>query len=136
MVMDIRPVRTEEDYVAAMTEIDRLIDAPEGSPEADRLDVLSTLVAAYEDEHHPIPPPDPIEAIRFRMEQEGLDRKALQELLGVERGRVSEIMNGKRNLTVEMIRRLHGEWGIPAESLIQKPQSRIKRRRRASASAR
>src|SRR5206468_2070061 len=133
--MDIRPIRTDKDYEQALAEIDRLIDAAPGSREADRLDVISTLVAAYEDDHEPIAPPDPIEAIKFRMEQGGMDRKDLQSVLGVEQGRISEILSGKRKLTVEMIRKLHEGWGVPVESLIQKSRPRAKRRTPSTARA-
>jgi HTH-type transcriptional regulator/antitoxin HigA len=120
---DVRPVRTEEDYAAAMAEIERLWGAGAGTPEGDRLDVLATLVDAYEAAHDPIDLPDPIEAIRFRMEQQGLTRKDLERLLGT-RTRVSEVLNRKRNLSIAMIRRLHAELGISAEVLIRPTERR------------
>jgi HTH-type transcriptional regulator / antitoxin HigA len=115
---DLKPIRTEEDYEAALAEIGRLWGAKSGTLEGDRLDVLATLVEAYEIEHHPMDPPDPIEAIKFRMEQQGLTRKDLERLLGT-RTRVSEVLNRKRNLSIAMIRRLHEELGISAEVLIR-----------------
>ena len=116
--MDIRPIKTEEDYDAALSEIERLWDAESGSLESDRLDVLTTLVEAYEEKHHPIDPPDPIDAILFRMDQMGFSRKDLEPFLGP-RGRVSEILSRTRSLSLTMIRRLHEGLGIPAEVLIQ-----------------
>jgi HTH-type transcriptional regulator/antitoxin HigA len=101
-----------------MAEIERLWGAKIGTPEGDRLDVLTTLVDAYEARHYPIDPPDPIEAIRFRMEQQGLTRKELEPMIGT-RARVSEVLSGKRSLTIEMIRRLHDGLGISADVLIR-----------------
>jgi len=89
-----------------------------GTPEGDRLDVLATLIDAYESEHHPIDPPDPVEAIKFRMEQQSLTRKDLEGLLGT-RTRVAEVLNRRRNLSINMIRRLHNKLGISAEVLIR-----------------
>ena len=105
-----------------MAEIERLWGAKIGTPEGDRLDVLATLVDAYETKHYPMDPPDPIEAIRFRMEQQGLTRKELESMIGM-RGRVSEVLNGKRSLTIEMIRRLHDGLGISADILIRPSRS-------------
>lgn len=116
--MDIRPIKTEADYEAALAEIEALWGAPVDTPEGDRLDVLITLVEAYEAKHHPIAPPDPIEAILFRMEQSGMERKDLEPYLG-RSGRVSEVLNRKRPLSVDMIRRLWEGLHIPLESLIQ-----------------
>jgi HTH-type transcriptional regulator/antitoxin HigA len=115
---DLKPIRTEQDYESALAEIGRLWGARSGTVEGDRLDVLATLVEAYEAEHHPMDPPDPIEAIKFRMEQQGLTRKDLERLLGT-CTRVSEVLNRKRNLSIAMIRRLHEELGISAEVLIR-----------------
>ncbi len=115
--MDIRPIRTEADYEAALKTVEAVMDAYPGTPEGDRLDVLVTLIQAYERMHHPIEMPDPIEAIRFRMEQGGLTRRDLEQALG-SRARVAEILNRKRPLTLPMIRRLHGLFEIPAEVLI------------------
>lgn len=115
--MQIRPIRSDADHAAALRRIDELMDAGAGTPEADELDVLTTLVEAYEDRHFPIADPDPLAAIQFRMEQLGLTRKDLEPLLG-SRGRVSEVLNGRRALSLQMIRRLHRELGIPLESLV------------------
>jgi HTH-type transcriptional regulator/antitoxin HigA len=115
---ELRPIRSEADYEAAVAEIERLWGAKGGTPEGDRLDVLATLVDAYEAERDPIDPPDPIAAIRFRMEQQGLTRKDLERILG-SRVRVSEILNRKRGLSIAMIRRLHEALGIPADVLIR-----------------
>lgn len=115
--MKIHPIRTEADHAAALRRIDSLMDAAPGTPEADELDILATLVEAYEDRHFPIDDPDPLAAIQFRMDQLGLSRKDLEPLLG-SRGRVSEILNGRRSLSLEMIRRLHRELDIPLESLV------------------
>ncbi len=116
--MEIKPIRSEADYEAALREIERLWDAREGTPEGDRLDVLATLVEAYEQKHFPMDAPDPIEAIRFRLEQQGLDHRALVGVIGG-RSRVYEIMKRKRALSLAMIRRLHERFGIPAEVLIR-----------------
>ncbi|HEY3354971.1 MAG TPA: helix-turn-helix domain-containing protein [Polyangia bacterium] len=113
----IKPIRTEAQHRAALATIERLWDAQPGTPDHDRMEVLATLVDAYEREHHPIPPPDPIAAIQFRMEQLGLRRKDLERLLG-SRARVSEVLNRRRRLTLAMIRRLHAELGIPADVLL------------------
>jgi HTH-type transcriptional regulator / antitoxin HigA len=115
--MQIRPIRTDADHADALRRIDELMDAEPGTPEADELDVLATLVEAYEDRHFPIADPDPLAAIQFRMEQLGLTRKDLEPLLG-SRGRVSEVLNGRRALSLQMIRRLNRELGIPLESLV------------------
>ena len=120
--MDIRPIRTKTDYRAALAEIDRLTagdrEPAPGTAQADRLDVLVALVQAYETRHHPIDPPDPVEAIKFRMEQAGLSRRDLEAAIG-SNGRVSEILNRRRPLTLAMIRRLHARFGIPVELLIR-----------------
>jgi HTH-type transcriptional regulator/antitoxin HigA len=114
----VRPIRTERDYEAALKEVERLWGAKSGSPEGDRLDVLATLIEAYEDEHYPMDPPDPVEAIKFRMEQQGLTRRDLEPLIGT-RTRVAEVLNRKRGLSIDMIRRLHETLGISAEILIR-----------------
>lgn len=116
--MEIRPIKTEQDYDAALAEVEALWGAKPDTPEGDKLDVLITLVEAYEAKHHPIAPPDPIEAILFRMEQGGLERKDLEPYIG-HSGRVSEVLNHKRPLTLEMIRKLWKGLHIPLESLIQ-----------------
>jgi HTH-type transcriptional regulator/antitoxin HigA len=115
--MDIKPVRTSKDHKAALAEVERLWEANPGTPEHDRLEVIVTLIEAYEAKHHPIPPPHPVEAILFRMDQLDLDRKDLAALIG-SRARVSEVLSGRRSLSLGMIRRLHGRLGIPAEVLI------------------
>jgi HTH-type transcriptional regulator / antitoxin HigA len=116
--MNIRPIKTEQDYESALAEIDRLFGSQPGSPQADRLEVLVTLVSAYENIHFPLPVPDPVEAILYTMESRGLTRKDLEPYLG-SRARVAEILNHKRTLTLRMIQRLHAGLGIPAEALIQ-----------------
>ena len=115
---NIKPIRTKADYAAALAEVERLWGARLGTPAGDRLDVLATLIDAYEAEHFPIDPPDPIEAIRFRMEQQGLSRKDLEPLIGT-RTRVAEVLNRRRNLSIAMIRRLHETLGISLEVLIR-----------------
>ena len=115
--MDIRPVKTAADYEAALAEINKLWGTEPDTPDGDRLDVLIALVEAYETDHHPIAPPDPVEAILFRMEQQGLTRKDLEPILG-SRARVSEILNRKRSLSLDMIRKLHRNLHIPLESLV------------------
>lgn len=120
---DVKPIRSEPDYEAALAEVERLWGAKSGTPRGDRLDVLATLIDAWESEHHPIDPPDPIEAIKFRMEQQNLTRKDLEGILGT-RTRVAEVLNRRRGLSINMIRRLHKELGIPAEVLIR--SSRLK----------
>jgi len=116
--MDIRPIRIEADYQAALVEIERLFGAAPNTPEGDRLDVLTTLVEAYEDLHYRIPAPDPVEAIKYYMESRGLSRGDLEPYLG-SRARVSEVLSRKRPLSLGMIRRLHTGLGIPADVLIE-----------------
>jgi HTH-type transcriptional regulator / antitoxin HigA len=116
--MDIKPIKTEADYEAVLQEIDRLMDAEPDTPEGDRLDVLVTLIEAYEAKHYPIENPDPIALIVHRMEAMGMTRKDLEPMLGA-RGRVAEILGRKRPLTLTMIRRLTKGMQIPAEVLIQ-----------------
>jgi HTH-type transcriptional regulator/antitoxin HigA len=115
---DLRPIRSEKDYEHALAEVEELWGAKAGTPKGDRLDILATLIEAYETEHYPMDPPDPIEAIKFRMEQQGLTRKDLEEILGT-RTRVSEVLNRKRGLSINMIRALHDKLGISAEILIR-----------------
>lgn len=115
---EIKPIRSEADYEAALAEVERLWGAPSGTPDGDRLDVLATLIDVFEAEHHPIDPPDPIEAIKFRMEQRGLTRKDLEGILG-SRTRIAEVLNRRRGLSISMIRRLHDKLGILAEVLIR-----------------
>lgn len=118
MATELKPIRTEADYDAALAEVERLWGAKSGTPDGDRLDVLATLIEVYEAKHHPMDPPDPIEAIRFRMEQQGLTRKDLEPMIGP-RNRVADVLNRKRGLSIEMIRQLHDHLGISAEVLIR-----------------
>ncbi len=122
--MDIRPIHTDADYKSTLREISNLMESdPElGTPEGDRLDILVTLVQAYEAKHVPMTAPDPVEAIKFRMDQSGLSVKDLEPLIG-KSNRVYEVLNRKRPLTLAMIRRLHQSLGIPADVLIA--QSRL-----------
>jgi HTH-type transcriptional regulator / antitoxin HigA len=118
MRIELKPIRSEADYEAALAEVERLWGAKSGTPDGDRLDVLATLVDAYEAEHHPMDPPDPIEAIKFRMEQQGLTRRDLEPIIGT-RTRVAEVLNRKRGMSIDMIRRLHESLGISADVLIR-----------------
>jgi HTH-type transcriptional regulator/antitoxin HigA len=120
--MEIRPIRTQTDYEEALREIEHLFDAPQNTSEYDRLDILSTLVEAYEKKHFPIELPDPIEAIHYYMDTRGWSRRDLESCLG-SRARVSEVLSRKRSLSLEMIRKLNQELGIPAEILIQPYES-------------
>jgi HTH-type transcriptional regulator / antitoxin HigA len=120
--MKLRPIRTEADYQAALREIEQLFDAAPNTPEFDRLDILSTLVDAYEKVQFPIELPDPIEAIQHYMDARGWSRRDLETCLG-SRARVSEVLSRKRSLTLEMIRKLNQELGIPSEILIQPYES-------------
>ena len=113
-------IKTEAEYEAALARVDALMDAPVGSPEEEELELWSVLVERYEDEHYPIDLPDPIEAIKFRMEQQGLTRKDMRQYLG-SASRVSEVLSGKRRLSLTMIRKLHDKLGIPAEVLLREP---------------
>jgi HTH-type transcriptional regulator/antitoxin HigA len=116
--MDIRPIHTEADYEATLREIEQLFAALPNTPEGDRLDVLTTLVEAYEAQHYAIPIPDPIEAVEYFMASRNLSRRDLEPYIG-SRARVSEILNRRRPLTLEMIRKLHQGLNIPADILIQ-----------------
>jgi len=116
--MDIRPIRTKADYRRTLQEIETLMDAASNTAKGERLDVLVVLVEAYERKHYPLDLPDPVEAIKFRMEQMGLSPKDLEPMIG-RRNRVYEVLNRKRPLTMKMAWRLHSELGIPAESLIR-----------------
>jgi len=121
--MDIRPIRSEADYRAALADIERLWKSEPGTPEGDLVDVLAILIEAYEARHHPIPAPDPIAAVLFMMEQKGLTRRDLEAALG-SRGRVSEILNRKRPLTLPMVRALSALLDIPTEVLVQPYETR------------
>lgn len=116
--MDIKPIKTEADYEAALAEIERLWGAEYGSLQGDKLDILATLVEAYEEQHYPIPPPDPIEAILHYMESQNLTQRDLEPYLGSS-VRVSEILNRQRPLSLAMIRKLHEGLGISADILVQ-----------------
>src|ERR1700730_2070608 len=120
---DVKPIRTNADYEAALLELKKLWGAKSGTMQGDRLDVLATLIDAYETEHYPMEPPDPVEAIKFRMEQQGLSRKDLEPFIGT-RTRVAEVLNRKRSLSISMIRRLHQHLGISAEVLIRPSQKK------------
>lgn len=127
MEIKVRPIHTEEDYEAALAEVGELMDAAPGTLEGARLDVLVTLVEAYEERHWRIDPPDPIDAIKVRMEQKNLRRRDLEPMIG-SRGRVSEVLSRKRALTLPMIRRLAEGLGLDPAVLIQ--ESRPPRQRR------
>jgi len=115
--MEIKPIKNDRDYRRALKEIETLMDAQANTAEGDRLDVLTTLVEAWEERHYPIESPDPVRAIEFAMEQRGLSRRDLEPFIGT-RARVTEVLNHKRSLTLPMIRRLHAGLGIPADVLI------------------
>lgn len=118
--VEIKPIKTDSDYRRALANIEALMTAKPDSPEGDKLDVLTTLVEAYEQRHFPLELPDPVEAIKFEMDQKGLSAKDLEPMIG-RRNRVYEVLNRKRSLTLKMIWRLHRSLGIPAESLIRPP---------------
>ena len=124
--MEIKPIRSEADYQAALKEIERLIEAQPGTPEGDRMDVFVTLVEAYEARHFPIPEPDdPVQVLEYYMESRGLTRSDLIAYLG-SKERVSEVLNRKRGLSLQMIQRLHVGLGIPADFLISKRSQKTK----------
>ncbi|MEA5504799.1 transcriptional regulator [Halotia wernerae UHCC 0503] len=123
-MLKLHPIRTEADYRAALDEIERLFDAEPNTPECDLLEVLTTLVEAYEQQHHPIVAPEPIDAILYYLESRGLSVNDLEPIIG-SLGQVTDILNRQQPLTLEMIRRLHSSLGIPAEVLIQ-PYSLMK----------
>jgi HTH-type transcriptional regulator / antitoxin HigA len=120
--MNVHPIRTEADYDTALAEVERLWGSKAGTPRGDRLDVLLILIQDYESKHHPVDPPDPVDAINFRMEQMNLTRKDLEPLIGP-RGRVAEVLNRRRPLSLTMIRNLHRKLHIPLESLISDGKS-------------
>ena len=115
--MNIKALKTEEDYTQALKRLEQIFHAPIESPEGDEAEVLSILIEKYEDEHYPIDAPDPIEAIKFRMEQTGMTRQELADIIGY-KSRVSEILSRKRKLSLRMIRNLHEKLKIPYESLL------------------
>jgi HTH-type transcriptional regulator/antitoxin HigA len=133
--MRIYPIRTEADYDSAVARIAELIGAKPDTAEGEELDILATLVDAYEAKHHAIDAPDPIAAIQFRMEQQGLTRKNLEPLIG-SRARVSEVMTRRRSLTLAMIRRVRNELGISADVLIGHPEKKRHTRVRSGGSER
>jgi HTH-type transcriptional regulator/antitoxin HigA len=133
--MEIRPIKTESDYAAALRRIEAVWGAAPGTPEGDELEILVTLAEAYERRHYPIDLPDPVEAIKFRLEQEGKDYRALIGVIG-QRTRVYEVMRRARPLSLNMIRRLHSQLEIPAEALIRPTQELVRRKPRASRSRR
>jgi len=116
--MKIKPIRSEEDYDKALKRLEKIFDSQPGSKEGDELEILSLLIEDYENKHYPIGPPNPIEAIKFRMDQLGMNQKDLGKVLG-HKSRASEILNKKRRLTLEMIRKLNRELKIPTEVLVQ-----------------
>lgn len=116
--MEIKPIKTDKDYNQALERLEIIFDAKKGSPEGDELEVLGILVDQYENEHFPIGLPDPIEAIKFRMEQMGYNQTDLANIVGL-KSRASEILNKKRKLSLEMIRQLHDRLNIPTDVLIQ-----------------
>lgn len=116
--MNLRPIKTENDYRAALAEIEGILQAEPETPEGDRLDILTLLVESYEEQHYPILPPDPLGALEYHLESRGMTRRDLEPYLG-SRARVTEVMNRRRALTIDMIRRLHQGLGISAEVLIQ-----------------
>ena len=133
--MAIKPIRSEPDYERALRRVEALWDSREGSAKSDELDVLATLIEAYEREHYPIDPPNPIEAIKFRLEQRGKDPRALIGVIGG-RTRVYEVMSGKRSLSLNMIRSLHKKFHIPADVLIRPLSQRHRSRTRRPAERR
>src|SRR5262245_36413930 len=118
MKTEIKQIRSERDYEAALAEVEELWGAKSRTRAGARLDVLATLIDVYENEHYPLDPPDPIEAIKFRMEQQGLTRRDLESIIGT-RTRIAEVLGRKRSLSISMIRRLNEKLGIPAEILIR-----------------
>jgi HTH-type transcriptional regulator/antitoxin HigA len=121
--VEIKPIHTKIDYRRALKEVETLMTAKRGSPEGERLDVLVTLIEAYERKHYPLDLPDPVEAIKFAMEQQGLGVQDLEPIIG-RRNRVYEVLARKRPLTLKMIWNLHRKLGIPAESLIKQVERR------------
>lgn len=115
--MNIKPIRNDDDLKAAFVRLEAIFQAPEGSPEGDEMEVLVALVEAYENKHYPVGSADPVEAIKFRMEQQGLVAKDLEPYIGSS-GRVSEVLNRKRSLSLRMVKRLHDGLKIPYESLL------------------
>ena len=115
--MDLKPIRTKKDLRMALERIDELIDSKQGTKEYDELDILSTLVEVYEEKHYPVPPPDPVEAIKFRMDQMNLKQSDIAKYFGG-KNRASEVLSRKRPLSLRMIRNLHNGLNIPSDSLL------------------
>jgi HTH-type transcriptional regulator/antitoxin HigA len=116
--MNIKPIKTKKDYEQAMLRLENIFDAKKGTPKGDELEILSLLIEKYEDEKFPIDLPDPVEAIKFRMEQMGMTQTDLANIVG-QKSRASEILNRKRKLSLDMIRQLHQQWRIPTDVLVQ-----------------
>ncbi|MEN9570041.1 MAG: hypothetical protein RL172_1272 [Bacteroidota bacterium] len=116
--MNIKPIKTKKDYEQAMLRLENIFDSKKGTPKGDELEILSLLIEKYEDEKFPIDLPDPVEAIKFRMEQLGMTQTDLANIVG-QKSRASEILSRKRKLSLEMIRQLHQQWRIPTEVLVQ-----------------
>jgi len=121
--MKISPIKNEKDYEEALAELDRLFDAKPNTPDGDYVEILATLIEKYEDEHHSIGAPDPVEALEYFMESRGLTRGDLEKYIGGS-GRVSDVLNRKRGLSLNMIRRLHFELGMPAETLLRESRGK------------
>ena len=122
--MDIKPIRTKADYRAALEDVESLMTAKANTPEGDRLDVMATLIEAYERAHFPMDLPDAVDAIKFRMEQSGLTVEDLEPVIG-RRNRVYEVLSRRRTLTLRMIEGLHSKFGIPAESLLKQRATKV-----------
>jgi len=122
--LDIKPIRTKADYRAALKDVESLMTAKANTPEGDRLDVLATLIEAYERAHFPMDLPDAVDAIKFRMEQSGLTVEDLEPVIG-RRNRVYEVLSRRRTLTLRMIEGLHSKFGIPAESLLKQRATKV-----------
>lgn len=118
LTMNIKPIKSQQDYQNALSEIERLFDTKPNTPDGDRLEILTTLVEKYEEDHYPIEAPNPVEALKYFMESRGMERKDLEKYIG-KPNRISEILNYRRSLSLTMIRRLHFELGMPAEALLK-----------------
>lgn len=128
--MNILPIKTDKDYKAALKEVEHLFNAKQNTADGDKLEVLTTLIHAYEEAHYPVDLPDAAEALHYLMESRGLERKDLEKCIGT-RARVWEILNRKRNLTLNMIRKLHSQFHIPAELLIKRTRLIVHKHHRA-----
>lgn len=121
--MNVKPIKTKQDYKNALAELERLFDAHANTPDGDYVEVLATLIGKYEEEHYPIDAPDPVEALEYFMESRGLTRSDLEKYIGGS-GRVSDVLNRKRGLSLNMIRKLHFELGMPAETLLRESRGK------------